>query len=32
MLDHRKAVVNAGPGRCQAWVSDGTETPIELMS
>src|ERR1700736_6679967 len=43
VLDHRKAVanaaprrvqegVNAGPGRFQAWVKDGTETPIELTS
>ena len=32
MLDHRKAWVKAGPGRFQAWVSDGTATPIELMS
>jgi hypothetical protein len=32
MLDHRNAAVNAGPGRFQAWVSDGTETPIELTS
>jgi hypothetical protein len=32
MLDHRNAVVNAGPGKFQACVSDGTETPIELTS
>src|SRR4051794_6060719 len=32
MLDQTNAVVNAGPGRFQAWVSDGTATPIELMS
>ena len=32
MLDHRKAVVKAGPGRFQACVSYGTDTPIELMS
>ncbi len=32
MLDHRNAVVKAGPGRFQAWVSDGTAQPIELMS
>ena len=32
MLDHRKAWVKAGPGRLHKWVSDGTATPIELMS
>jgi len=32
MLDHRKAWVKAGPGRFQACVSDGTETPIALTS
>src|SRR6266446_3841633 len=32
MLDHRKAVVKAGPGRFQAWVKDGTVMPIELTS
>jgi hypothetical protein len=32
MLDHRNAWVKAGPGRPQAWVRDGTVTPIELMS
>ncbi len=32
MLDHRNAVVNAGGGRCQLWISDGTAQPIELMS
>ena len=32
MLDHRNAVVKAGPGRFQTWVSDGTAQPMELMS
>jgi hypothetical protein len=32
MLDHRNAVVNAGGGRCQTWISDGTAQAIELMS
>ena len=32
MLDHRNAVVKAGPGRFQTWVSDGTAQPIELTS
>ena len=29
MLDHRKASANAGGAMCQAWVSDGTDQPIE---
>jgi hypothetical protein len=32
MLDQRNAVVNAGGGRCQTWISDGTAQAIELMS
>src|SRR5579885_322814 len=32
MLDHKNAPVKAGPGRCQRWVSCGTDTPIELTS
>ena len=32
MLDHRKAVVKAGGGRCQAFFSTGTAQAIELMS
>jgi hypothetical protein len=32
MLDHRNAVVKAGPGRFQTWVKDGTAHATELMS
>jgi hypothetical protein len=32
MLDHKNAVVKAGPGRFQACVSAGTAMPIEPMS
>ena len=32
MLDHRKASANAGGAMCQAWVSDGTDQPIEPTS
>jgi hypothetical protein len=32
MLDHRNAVVKAGPGRLQACVKDGTAHATELMS
>ncbi len=32
MLDHTKAWVKSGPGRCQAWVKDGTVTAIALTS
>jgi len=32
MLDQTNAVENAGGGRFQAWVSDGTAQPIEPTS
>jgi hypothetical protein len=32
MLDHKKATVNAGPGRFHACVSDGTAMQMELTS
>src|SRR5438105_4503733 len=32
MLDHRNAVVKAGPGTFQTWVRDGTAQATELMS
>src|SRR5215472_8206618 len=32
MLDHKNAVVKAGPGRFQMWVSDGTAQATALMS
>ncbi len=31
-LDHTNAVENAGGGRFQTWVSDGTAQPIEPTS
>ena len=32
IFDHRKASANADGATCQAWVSDGTDQPIEPTS
>ena len=32
MFDHKNAIAKAGGARCQTWVKDGTDQPIEPTS